>query len=78
MFGLIPGDLSALEPIEKTQMNVACIDLDGVLIPELWPHIANVTGMAEPAITTREEPELPTTGGAALIFPRLRPKTAPV
>lgn len=40
-------------------MNVACIDLEGVLIPELWPHIANVTGVQELAITTREEPNFP-------------------
>lgn len=40
-------------------MNVACIDLEGVLIPELWPHIASVTGVQELAITTREEPNSP-------------------
>lgn len=38
-------------------MNVACIDLEGVLIPELWPHIATVTGVEELAVTTREEPD---------------------
>lgn len=38
-------------------MDIACIDLEGVLIPELWPHIACRTGIAELAITTREEPD---------------------
>jgi phosphoserine / homoserine phosphotransferase len=38
-------------------MSVACIDLEGVLIPELWPHIAHQTGIEELLITTREEPD---------------------
>jgi phosphoserine / homoserine phosphotransferase len=37
-------------------MPIACIDLEGVLIPELWPHIAYQTGIEELHITTREEP----------------------
>lgn len=37
--------------------NIACIDMEGVLIPELWPHIAEVTGITDLAITTREEPD---------------------
>lgn len=39
--------------------HIACLDLEGVLIPELWPHIAEVTGIAELAVTTREEPDYP-------------------
>ena len=39
--------------------DVACIDMEGVLIPELWPHIAQATGIAELAITTREVPDYP-------------------
>lgn len=37
--------------------NIACIDMEGVLIPELWPHIAEATGISDLAITTREEPD---------------------
>lgn len=37
-------------------MNIACIDMEGVLIPELWPHIATATGIPELATTTREQP----------------------
>jgi phosphoserine / homoserine phosphotransferase len=37
-------------------MNVACIDMEGVLIPELWPIIAHKTGHVELKVTTREEP----------------------
>lgn len=36
---------------------VACIDLEGVLIPELWPMLADATGIENLAQTTREEPD---------------------
>lgn len=36
--------------------NTACIDMEGVLIPELWPHIAKKAALQELCITTREEP----------------------
>lgn len=39
---------------------IACIDLEGVLVPELWPFIAEETGIPELAVTTREEPDYPT------------------
>ncbi|MFC7420625.1 bifunctional phosphoserine phosphatase/homoserine phosphotransferase ThrH [Iodobacter arcticus] len=38
-------------------MKIACIDMEGVLIPEMWPHIADFTGIQSLAITTREEPD---------------------
>ena len=38
-------------------MNIACLDMEGVLIPELWPHIAKVSGIDELAVTTREDPD---------------------
>jgi phosphoserine / homoserine phosphotransferase len=38
-------------------MKIACIDMEGVLIPEMWPHIAHFTGIQSLAITTREEPD---------------------
>jgi phosphoserine/homoserine phosphotransferase len=38
-------------------MDIACIDMEGVLIPELWPNIALRTGIDELEITTREEPD---------------------
>lgn len=38
-------------------MDTACIDLEGVLIPELWPMLANATGIKELAQTTREVPD---------------------
>jgi phosphoserine/homoserine phosphotransferase len=40
-------------------MNIACIDLEGVLAPEMWPHIGLCAGIPGLAITTREEPDYP-------------------
>jgi phosphoserine/homoserine phosphotransferase len=36
---------------------VACLDLEGVLIPEIWINVAERTGIAELRRTTREEPD---------------------
>lgn len=33
----------------------ACIDMEGVLAPELWPYISSTTGILDLALTTREE-----------------------
>lgn len=41
-------------------MNLACIDMEGVLIPELWPIIARETGIPALAATTRECPDYAT------------------
>lgn len=40
-------------------MNIACIDLEGVLAPEMWPHIGQAAGISGLAVTTREEPDYP-------------------
>lgn len=39
-------------------MRYACIDLEGVLIPELWPLLSDRLGINELALTTREVPDL--------------------
>jgi phosphoserine/homoserine phosphotransferase len=36
---------------------VACLDLEGVLIPEIWINVAERTGIAELRRTTRDEPD---------------------
>jgi phosphoserine/homoserine phosphotransferase len=36
---------------------VACLDLEGVLIPEVWIGLAETTGIPELRRTTREEPD---------------------
>ena len=38
-------------------MQVVCLDLEGVLIPEIWIAFAERTGLAEFRRTTREEPD---------------------
>lgn len=43
--------------MNEATMKVACIDLEGVLMPELWPHLARQTGIEALAMTTREEPD---------------------
>ncbi|OQY67518.1 MAG: phosphoserine phosphatase [Polyangiaceae bacterium UTPRO1] len=36
---------------------VACLDLEGVLVPEIWIGVADATGIAELRRTTRDEPD---------------------
>ncbi|MGD8832943.1 MAG: bifunctional phosphoserine phosphatase/homoserine phosphotransferase ThrH, partial [Pseudomonadales bacterium] len=37
-------------------MNVLCLDLEGVLIPEIWLAVAAETGIEALERTTRDEP----------------------
>ena len=41
-------------------MHVVCLDLEGVLIPEIWIAFAERTGIADFRRTTREEPDYDT------------------
>ncbi|MBU2098144.1 MAG: bifunctional phosphoserine phosphatase/homoserine phosphotransferase ThrH, partial [Gammaproteobacteria bacterium] len=38
-------------------MEIACLDLEGVLIPEIWIDFADRTGIAELRATTRDIPD---------------------
>ncbi len=38
-------------------MNIACLDLEGVLVPEIWIAFAEKTGIPEFRRTTRDEPD---------------------
>ena len=38
-------------------MQIACLDFEGVLIPEIWIEFSQRTGIAELAKTTRDEPD---------------------
>ena len=38
-------------------MQIVCLDLEGVLIPEIWIEFSERTGIAELARTTRDEPD---------------------
>ena len=38
-------------------MRMACLDLEGVLIPEVWIAVAEATGIEDLRRTTRDEPD---------------------
>lgn len=38
-------------------MNIVCLDLEGVLVPEIWIAFAEATGIPEFKRTTRDEPD---------------------
>ena len=38
-------------------MNVVCLDLEGVLVPEIWIAFAKASGISELTRTTRDEPD---------------------
>lgn len=38
-------------------MNIVCLDLEGVLVPEIWIAFAEVSGIPELTRTTRDEPD---------------------
>src|SRR5512138_2543906 len=39
------------------QSTIACLDLEGVLVPEIWIGVAEKTGIAALRRTTRDEPD---------------------
>ncbi len=38
-------------------MNIVCLDLEGVLVPEIWIAFAKASGISELKRTTRDEPD---------------------
>ena len=38
-------------------MEIACLDLEGVLVPEVWINVADRTGIEELRQTTRDVPD---------------------
>ena len=38
-------------------MDIVCLDLEGVLVPEIWIAFANASGIPELTKTTRDEPD---------------------
>ena len=41
----------------SNDMNIVCLDLEGVLVPEIWIAFSKETNIPELKITTREEPD---------------------
>ena len=46
-----------MSSVGSRQSVVCCLDLEGVLVPEMWIGVAKKTGVKELEITTREEPD---------------------
>jgi len=42
---------------EEEKMNIVCLDLEGVLVPEIWIAFAEASGIPELRKTTRDEPD---------------------
>ena len=40
-----------------SNLNVVCLDLEGVLVPEIWIAFAEASGIPELKRTTRDEPD---------------------
>lgn len=40
-----------------SDMNIVCLDLEGVLVPEIWIAFSEATGIPELRRTTRDEPD---------------------
>ena len=38
-------------------MNIVCLDMEGVLVPEIWIAFADAVGVPELRLTTRDEPD---------------------
>ena len=38
-------------------MELACLDLEGVLVPEVWINVAERTGIEDLRLTTRDIPD---------------------
>ena len=38
-------------------MNIVCLDLEGVLVPEIWIAFSEASGIPELRRTTRDEPD---------------------
>jgi len=55
---LIPWNVNlALWHVRSLLMQIVCLDLEGVLVPEIWIEFAGRTGIPELKRTTRDEPD---------------------
>ena len=43
--------------MSENRMNIVCLDMEGVLVPEIWIAFANEAGIPELKKTTRDEPD---------------------
>ena len=50
---VVPGRLK----IQEERMNIVCLDVEGVLVPEIWIEFSKESGIPELKRTTRDEPD---------------------
>ena len=50
--------------LEDEKMFITCLDLEGVLVPEIWIAFAEASGIPELKRTTRDEPDYDNLKGA--------------
>lgn len=43
--------------LEEARMEIVCLDMEGVLVPEIWIAFSEATGIPELKRTTRDEPD---------------------
>ena len=43
--------------VERNSMNIVCLDMEGVLVPEIWIAFSEASGIPELKRTTRDEPD---------------------
>jgi phosphoserine/homoserine phosphotransferase len=51
------GAFPATGPYPVTTMTIVCLDLEGVLVPEIWIEVSRRSGIAALSRTTRDEPD---------------------
>ena len=49
--------ISDIEVNKMSELNIVCLDMEGVLVPEIWIAFAEATGIEELKRTTRDEPD---------------------
>lgn len=47
----------AVDEFGGNEMNIVCLDMEGVLVPEIWIAFAEASGIPELKRTTRDEPD---------------------
>ncbi len=51
------GTIRAPFTLSETPVQMICLDMEGVLVPEIWIEVSKRTGIAALARTTRDEPD---------------------
>ena len=46
-----------MEDMNVSELNMVCLDLEGVLVPEIWIAFSRAAGIPELSRTTRDEPD---------------------